>query len=141
MVAIAFALLSLAARVAGARPQEGFVLIANRSNPVVVLDREEVSKLFLLKRSHWPSGQRAEPVDQVESSPVRRRFSAAIIGMDVPSVKSFWQEYVFSGKGEPPPERATDSDVIAYVASHPNAVGYVSVVPRVEGVKVLFVRQ
>ena len=140
-VSVALALVVLASNVAGANPQEGFVLIANRANPVTSLEREEVSKLFLLKRSHWPTGQRVQPVDQVETSPVRRRFSAAIIGMDVPSVKSFWQEYVFSGKGEPPPERATDTDVIAFVASHPNAVGYVSVVPRMEGVKILFVRQ
>jgi hypothetical protein len=105
---IALALVVLVSGVAGAHPQEGFVLIANRANPVTALDREEVSKLFLLKHSQWPTGQRVQPVDQVESSPVRRRFSTAIIGMDVPSVKSFWQEYVFSGKGEPPPERATD---------------------------------
>ena len=140
-VSVALAVLILAMSVAAARPQEGFVLIANRANPVTSLEREEVSKLFLLKRSHWPTGERVLPVDQVESSPVRRRFSAAIIGMDVPSVKSFWQEYVFSGKGEPPPERATDSDVIAFVASHPNAVGYVSGLPHVEGVKILIVRQ
>lgn len=122
-----------------AHAQEGFVLIANQANPISTLARGEASKLFLLKRSRWSSGQRALPVDQVESSPVRRRFSDVIHGMDVPSVKSFWQEIVFSGKGDPPPERASDEGVIAFVRSNPTGLGYVSSATPADGVKIIIV--
>jgi ABC-type phosphate transport system substrate-binding protein len=122
-----------------ARAQDGFVLIANQANPVSTLPKDEASKLFLLKHSRWASGEQARPVDQVESSPVRRRFSNAIHGMDVPSVKSFWQDIVFSGKGDPPPERASDAEVIAFVKHHANGLGYVSSATPANGVKIIIV--
>jgi hypothetical protein len=59
--------------------------------------------------------------------------------MDVPSVKSFWQEVVFSGRGEPPPERTSDAAVIAFVRANPNAVGYISDATPAESVKVISV--
>ncbi|MDB4881506.1 MAG: hypothetical protein JWL95_272, partial [Gemmatimonadetes bacterium] len=59
-------------------PDGGFVVIVNLANPIIALPRLDASRLFLRKRNRWPSGQYAEPMDQVESSPVRRRFSKAI---------------------------------------------------------------
>jgi ABC-type phosphate transport system substrate-binding protein len=120
-----------------ARSQERVVVIVNAANPVSAFSRDEASKLFLRKRTKWPNGQRVQPMDQVESSPVRRRFSDAIHRMDVWSVKSFWQESVFSGRGDPPPERAYDMDVIAFVKAHPDGLGYVSSTTPVDGVKII----
>ena len=120
-----------------AAPEARFVLIANSANAVSALPRHEASKLFLGKRAKWPNGATAQPVDLVESSAVRRRFSTEIHGMGVQNVKSFWQKAVLSGKGEPPPERATDADVIAYVKANPNALGYVGSATAADGVKIL----
>jgi ABC-type phosphate transport system substrate-binding protein len=119
--------------------QDGFRVIVHPTNPVNALRPATISKLFLRKQTKWPNGQPVQPVDQVESSPVRRKFSQAIHGMDVPSVKSFWQEVVFSGRGEPPPERASDADVIVYVRVNPNAVGYIADSTTADGVKVITV--
>lgn len=117
--------------------QTAFRVIVHPTNPVTTLRAPAVSKLFLRKQTKWPNGQPVEPVDQVESSPVRRKFSPAIHGMDVPSVKSFWQEIVFSGRGEPPPERTSDAAVIAYVRGNPNAVGYIGQTTPADSVKVI----
>jgi ABC-type phosphate transport system substrate-binding protein len=119
--------------------QYGFRVIVHPSNPVTALRPAGISKLFLGKQTKWPNGESVQPIDQVESSPVRRKFSQAIHGMDVPSVKSFWQEVVFSGRGEPPPERASDADVLAYVRVNPNAVGYISDTTATDAVKVITV--
>lgn len=122
-----------------ARAQDGFVLIVNTANPVMTLGPTDVSKLFLRKVTRWPDGRIVQPVDQVVSSPARRKFSDAIHHMDVPSVKSYWQDLVFSGRGEPPPERASDDDVVAYVRANPHAIGYVSLMAPVTDVKILTV--
>jgi ABC-type phosphate transport system substrate-binding protein len=135
MRAVTIALAVLVALPVAAGAQQGFVLIANRANQTATLSRADASKLFLLKRSTWAGGQHARPVDQDEASPVRRLFSNAVHGMDVPSVKSFWQEMVFSGKGEPPPERTSDEDVIAFVKANPYALGYVSGITAADGVR------
>lgn len=137
--AFGIALILLVCLPAHARAQDGFVLIANQANPVSTLPRDEASKLFLRKRLRWPNGQRVQPVDLFESSPARRRFSSAIHGMDVWSVKGYWQEVVFSGKGDMPPERASDAEVVAFVRANPLAIGYVSSVAPGDGVKVITV--
>jgi len=121
------------------RAQAGFRVIVHPTNPVTTLRAAVVSNLFLRKLTRWPNGQPVEPVDQAESSPVRRKLSPAIHGMDVPSVKSFWQEVVFSGRGEPPPERTSDAAVIAFVRANPNAVGYVGETTPADSVKVIAV--
>jgi ABC-type phosphate transport system substrate-binding protein len=117
--------------------QGGFLLIVHPENSVVSLRPTDVSRMFLRKQAKWPNGQAVEPVDQAESSPTRRRFSDDVHGMDVPSVKGYWQEIVFSGRGEPPPERASDAAVVAFVSARPNAFGYVSPATILSGVKVL----
>ena len=117
--------------------QDSFILIVNATNPVSTLRETEVSKLFLRKVTKWPNGKPVQPVDQVASSPARRRFSDAIHRMDVPSVKSYWQEIVFSGRGDPPPERASDDDIIRFVRANPNAIGYVSSSVQLVDVKVV----
>jgi ABC-type phosphate transport system substrate-binding protein len=121
----------------GAHAQDNFVVIVNQANTVGTLRPAELSKIFLRKRTTWPDGQRIEPVDQAVSSPIRRIFSDAVHGMDVASVKSYWQRIVFSGRGEPPPERTSDADVIAFVRGHANGIGYVSAAAPVDGVRVI----
>lgn len=125
---------------AGAPHEVRFLVITNVANPTTSLDRADASKMFLGKRAKWQNGASVQPVDLVESSPVRKRFSTEVHGMGVPSVKSYWQEAVFSGKGAAaPPERATEAEVIAYVRSNPNAVGYISASSALtaEGVKII----
>jgi ABC-type phosphate transport system substrate-binding protein len=119
--------------------QAGFKVIVNSANSVRSLRVSEVSKLFLRKQSKWDNGKSVQPVDQVESAATRRRFSQAMLGMDIPSVKSFWQEVVFSGRGEPPVEKPSDADVVAYVKANRAAIGYVSPEAAVGDVKVVLV--
>jgi ABC-type phosphate transport system substrate-binding protein len=124
-----------------AQAQDGFKLIVNSTNPVGTLKAADVSKLFLRKQTRWTNGRNVQPVDQAESAAARRKFSQAVHGMDVPSVKSFWQEVVFSGRGEPPVEKPSDGEVVAYVRANPNAIGYVSPEAPVADVKVVSVRR
>ena len=74
----------------------------------------------------WKPGEAVQPVDQGEGSPVRRSFSKSIHHKDIPGVKRYWQELIFTGQGMPPVERASDEDVVAFVAASRGAIGYVS---------------
>lgn len=109
-----------------AQAQDAFKIVVNTANAVSTIKKADASRLFLRKQSKWSNGQTVQPVDQGESSPIRRAFSQAVHGMDVPSVNSYWQELVFAGKGEPPTQKSSDAEVIAYVKATPNAIGYVS---------------
>jgi ABC-type phosphate transport system substrate-binding protein len=81
-------------------------------------------------------------VDQQEESEVRKQFTREIHGRQVTSVKSYWQQMIFSGRDVPPPEKASDAEVLAFVAANPNAIGYVSAAaPSAPSVKAIEVAQ
>jgi ABC-type phosphate transport system substrate-binding protein len=122
------------------RAQGGFVVIVNRGSSVTKLKRADISMLFTRRVTRWPNGNEVHPVDQVASSPTRRVFSDSVLRMNVPRVKNYWQGMVFSGRGDPPPERASDEDVIDFVRTNPDAIGYVSASAATSDVKIIAVK-
>jgi ABC-type phosphate transport system substrate-binding protein len=105
---------------------DAFVLIVHPHHPAASVDRDLLARLFLKKTTYWPSGGAALPVDLPPGSPVRMAFSARVLRRSVPAVRSYWQQLIFSGRGVPPAELASDHDVVRFVLGHRGAVGYVS---------------
>jgi ABC-type phosphate transport system substrate-binding protein len=124
----------------GASADAPLYVIVNAKNPATKVDREVISDLFLKKRTRWSDDLSAQPVDLVQKSDTRAKFSRIVLGRDVASVRRYWAKLVFSGRGVPPPELPTDADVIKYVAEHAGGVGYVSSASTVVGVKVVEVK-
>ncbi len=119
--------LGLALAASAASAQDGdFKLVVNASNDVSSLSREDAARYFLKKQTVWAGGQAVMPVDQTEDSSARRAFSKAVLKKDVGAVKNYWQTLIFSGRGVPPPEKASDAAVLAFVEANAGAIGYVS---------------
>ena len=106
--------------------EKEFVVIVNAFNPFVTIRADSLSRLFLKKSTTWSNGQEAQPVDQSEASALRRRFTTRVLNRDTESVKSYWQQMVFSGRAVPPPALDNDAAVVEFVRQHPYSVGYVS---------------
>jgi ABC-type phosphate transport system substrate-binding protein len=100
-------------------------VVVHVSNPVARLTRAQVSQLFLRGVVVWNHRQPVLPVDQAPGSPVRRSFTKEVHRRTVASVQTYWQQQTFAGRGVAPPERASDTDVLAYIRRFPNAIGYV----------------
>ena len=112
-------------------------MVVNSVNTTASLTRRELSALFLGRKTAWPDGTKAVPIDQVETSPVRDAFSRGIHGRKPTAVKNYWLQILFSGRGVPPVEKAGDEQVLEAVRSRAGAVGYVTAGARTDGVKVL----
>ena len=82
----------------------------------------------------------ARHVDQPADSPTRRRFSEDSLGRSVSSVKEYWLQAIFSGRGVPPPEVDSDDQVVKFVLQTPGAIGYVSADAPLGGAKIVPVR-
>lgn len=136
---IALLVLIAFSRVATSADAPMFVIV-NAKNPTARADRDLITDLFLKKRTRWSDELAAQPVDLGQKSETRGRFSRSVLGRDVASVRRYWAKLVFSGRGVPPPELATDADVVKYVAEHPGGVGYVSSSSGLVGVKVIEVK-
>jgi ABC-type phosphate transport system substrate-binding protein len=103
-----------------------FVVVVNAANPVNALTGDALSKLFLKKTARWGNGEDATPVDLSEGAAAREAFSQDVFHKSVDAIKSYWQSLIFSGRGVPPVELASDDAVLAYVRANSGAIGYVS---------------
>jgi len=116
----------------------GFKVVVNASNPTTSISTEQLARCFMKQTNTWISGETVVAVDQTATSPVRIEFSTAIHERDVNAIKSYWQRQIFSGQGVPPPEKASDDEVLAFVRANPGGIGYVSSGAQVgAGIKVL----
>jgi len=134
---IALCCVGLAAAISDGEPNMALHVIVNAKNPVTRLDRRFVSEAFLKKRTRWDEDRAIQPVDLDQKSAVRDRFSRGVLERDVASVRRYWAQQVFSGHGVPPPELATDAEIVKYVAAHAGAIGYVAAGAELAGVKVV----
>ena len=140
-IALAAAVVALVAVAAPARAQ-AFKVIVNSSVADAPSSHEELTKLFLKQDTRWPDGSPVVVVDQSAESAVRHHFSKTVLGREVPSIKAYWQQQIFGGRSAPPTEKGTDSEVAAFVASTPGAIGYVAAgTPLPSGAKVVISAQ
>jgi hypothetical protein len=77
------------------------------------------------KSGVFPNGQRVTPVDQVPSSPARQKFYKTVVKKDGSVLKVYWSKILFTGKGQPPREIGDDAEMKSWIASNPDAIGYV----------------
>lgn len=103
----------------------GYQVVVHKSNAVNRLTRDQVSRIFLRQLTFWENRQHVLPVDQRPDSPARRTFTQQIHHRTIASVQTWWQQQIFTGGEVPPPERASDSDVLDYVRKYPSAIGYI----------------
>ena len=116
---------TLGAEPSAIRAQE-FALVVNSANPVTSISKDEVAKLFLKKQVAWRSGHPATPVELPPTTKVREAFVQTVLGKSLTQVRSYWQQQIFSGRDVPPPEKASEDDVLAFVRANPGAIGYVT---------------
>lgn len=136
---LVLAAIALLATTASASTQE-FQVVVHPTVQGTKISRANLSALFTGKTARWGDKAQARPVDQTARAPVRRAFTAAVIGLSMGELQLYWQRRVATDHVFPPPTKSSDEEVLGYVASNEGAIGYVgpeTVIP--ETVKVLAV--
>jgi len=134
--------LTLGGGLARAQDAPRYQVIANASNPATELARADVSRWFLKQSTKWPDGKVVIPLDQSSRSEVRAAFCMGIHKQSIQAIETYWQKQIFSGRMVPPFVKVGDAEVMAYVASNPSAIGYVSAgATLVSGVKAVKIKE
>ena len=100
-------------------------IIVHPGNSLSGITADEAADIYLAKAGVFTNGKRAIPVDQVATSPMRKKFYSAVIKKDDSTLKVYWSKLMFTGKANPPREIGDDAAVKSWVASNPDAIGYV----------------
>ena len=100
-------------------------IIVHPSNNMAGITADQAADIYLGKSGVFPNGQRVTPVDQVPSSPARQKFYKTVVKKDGSVLKVYWSKILFTGKGQPPREIGDDAEMKSWIASNPDAIGYV----------------
>jgi ABC-type phosphate transport system substrate-binding protein len=136
---VAIVLLGLLGAAAPGSAEGKFRVIVNAELSGVAIQKNRLSALFLNGTGRWgTTGRQVVLVDQSLASPVRAAFSREVLQMDPRSVLTYWNRRLVEGKGRPPKVKASDAEVVAFVASKAGGIGYVSAAIELPpGVRVL----
>ena len=116
---------------------DDIVVIVSPGNKVDQISMEELKRIYLKERKDWGNGLPIAPIDLGESDPVRQRFIQVVLKRTAINMKYYWIEQIFSGNGTPPLAFKDDKEVKAYVASNPEAIGYIRAKSLDETVKAI----
>jgi ABC-type phosphate transport system substrate-binding protein len=85
---------------------------------------DDVAQIYLRKRRFWNDGEPIVPVNRNAGSDERRLFTRALFRNEARRLATYWNRQYFRGV-LPPATLASDEAVKRFVASEPNAIGYI----------------
>lgn len=122
IIVLAFMLL-VPSRLVG---QESRVAVIVHPERRTELSPDEVAQIYLRRKRFWDDGSVVVPLNLPAQVPLRERFSRLVLNQTGPRLADYWNRLYFDGI-LPPATLASTEAVRRYVASDPNAIGYVPV--------------
>jgi hypothetical protein len=117
-------------------PAEPLVIAVNRSNPVSDISFDELHKIFLGSRSHWPNGRRITLVMREPGEPERRTILHDICGMTEEQFKTHFVHGLYTGEILVSPKiLASPAGVRKFIFNVPGAIGYLRISDLDDSVK------
>lgn len=133
MVVVVFLALAREQRVQGSSPTPGsrtnpnqaLAIVVNRSNPTDNLSFNELRKIFLGERNHWPNGHRIAVAMLDYGQSERRTVLRLIYHMDESGYQDFLLHGMFRGDVFVGPRTLTSPTILRkFVFNAPGAIGY-----------------
>ncbi|HXJ90270.1 MAG TPA: hypothetical protein VMS18_25895 [Candidatus Binatia bacterium] len=122
----------------GAGSDQSVAIIVNPSNPVENCSFDDLRKIFLGEKSHWPNGRRITLVMLDPAQPERKVVLREIYNMSEKDLNNHFIQGVFTGGVLAPPKTlASAADVRKFVFNVPGAIGYVKGTDVDQSVKIL----
>jgi ABC-type phosphate transport system substrate-binding protein len=107
-------------------PQQSLAIVVNQSNPINDLSLEELRKIFLGERSHWPNGRRITLVMIEPGRPERTAMLHGLYHMTESDLNRHFLHGLFTGQVFVSPKTLnTPVGVCKFVFNVPGAIGYV----------------
>lgn len=100
------------------------------------LSTEELAQIYLRRKRFWNDGDTIVPLNLPFGAPLRTRFSKQVLHLTEARLADYWNRQYFQGI-LPPTTLASTEAVRRYVASEPNAIGYLPVSEVDESVRVI----
>jgi len=88
------------------------------------LTPETLKRIYLKRQRFWDDGHAIVAINQEAATPVREAFTRLVFADEAARLPAYWNEQYFHGV-LPPIILGSEEAVVRYVASRPDAIGYV----------------
>ena len=132
-------LLPLVFGLAALQARADFYIVVHASNPQRSLTQKEAVDLFMGRSRAFANGDFASIFDLPRDNPRRADFYAALTGLSVAQVNSYWSRLMFSGQSVPPQALADEAAVVSRLRGNPSALGWLSKEPTDASVRTVLV--
>ena len=113
-------------------------IVVNTSNPITDLSSQDLRRIFLGERSHWPNGRRITLVMMDPATPERKAMLREVYHMSEEELTRHFLRGLFTGEVFASPKTLASSvGVRKFVFNVPGAIGYMSLADVDGSVKVL----
>jgi phosphate transport system substrate-binding protein len=113
-------------------------IVVNRSNPVNELSFDELRRIFLGTRSHWPNGRRITLVMREPGEAERKTVLHDVCGMNEDQFKNHFVHGLYTGEILVSPKiLSSPVGVRKFIFNVPGAIGYLRVGDLDDSVKVV----
>jgi len=100
-------------------------------------DKRTLKKIFLGKSKSFDNGRVAILLSPSQEDPVREDFNKKVLNKSSNQVNAYWSKMIFTGKGVPPQEMASASEIISAIAANKDAISYIDSTAVTSAVKVV----
>jgi ABC-type phosphate transport system substrate-binding protein len=125
---------------AGKEKASAFTVVINAENPATELSMQDLTRIYLGKKTLWDSGARIQAGMLETDTPVIRDFVEKDMQRTLDQYRAYWKQMLFSGGGTAPRTFRTTAQVVEFVSREPGAIGIILGPPTDEHVKVIEVR-
>jgi len=111
-------------------------VVVNTSN-TSTFDKSKIKKIFLGKTKSFENGRAAILLSPKPDSATREQFNKLVLGKTSNQINAYWSKMIFTGKGIPPQEMKSDSELIESIAANKDTIGYIDAASVTDAVKVV----
>jgi len=112
------------------------LVVSNKDCKINSLNRNQVFDLYL-GRIQSIDGTRINLLDIKQNEQLRKDFYQYFTQMSLPQLNAYWARLQFTGKVFPPNALTDQRDVLEYIGSHSNSIGFIYAEELSSDVKVL----
>ncbi|MBK5968433.1 hypothetical protein CCR91_06515 [Thiorhodovibrio winogradskyi] len=113
-------------------------MVVNSENPVTELTRDQVVDIYMGRRTRFPDGRPALPIDLGPDSPLRAAYYQELVGKTVAQVNAYWARLLFTGRATPPRVLPDIEAVLDVVNANQDALAYLDSQSLDDQVKIVY---
>lgn len=97
----------------------------SKENKISSLTTDDLTRIFLGKKTLWESGTRIVPAMPEEESPAGEAFLSGTLKKSVSQFRTYWKRLLFSGGGTVPRVFRNGDQLLDFVARQPGGIAVV----------------